>query len=263
MKLNTRPLKAEEIKARVAKVNKGGVKILLWKSSLADLNILDECLDPTDYSVAYPADGRCQISIWDNEKSCWVTKEGIGEGISPKTIANDALARAGTAWGIGRELYTATDIFIFKDKLKTHKIEKDESGKDVCSCYDEFKVLDVKYQHGVIAYLKIGIAQYGEVHDVAELSFSTPKQSKPIKLTRETVEAPKLATQSMPACDLDLPEDEIILIGSCRGKKFGEVKGTAIFNSFLNWAKSATTNYSEKTQAEQFARLQALARATV
>lgn len=262
MKLNTRKLKANEIKAKVAKTNKGGVILLLWKSSLADLTILDEALDPSDYEITYPSKGVCRISIWDKEKGCWVSKEGIGEGNSPKSLANDSLMRAGIAWGIGRELYTANDIFIYKDKLKTYK-DTEEDGKDVCVCYDEFQVLDILYQNDSISYLKIGIAQYGEIHHTVEFSFiSEQKGSKATgkKGKEKSVKEPaKAESTSCKPSECVLPDDEIILMGNCRGKTFGEVRETEVFHSFLGWAKTATTRYADPKQAEQFDRIKVYA----
>lgn len=266
MKLNVRKLEANEVKAKIAKTNKGGVVLLLWKTSLADLTILDEALDPTDYEITYPSAGICRISIWDKEKSCWVSKEGIGEGISPKSLANDSLMRAGIAWGIGRELYTANEIFIYKSKLRTYKEDKDENGKEIYSCYDEFQVLDIEYQNDSISYLKIGIAQYGEVHDTVEFNFNSEKRKKTsgkkketAKKTKESIPAASAPDESESTSTGELADDEIILMGNCRGKTFGEVQDTETFRSFLGWAKTATTHYADPKQREQFDRIKAYA----
>lgn len=261
MKLNTRKLEANEIKARIAKTNKGGVTLLLWKSALADLTILDEALDQSDYEITYPAEGRCKISIWDKEKGCWVSKEGIGEGSSPKSLANDSLMRAGIAWGIGRELYTAENIFIYKDKLKTFQEGKDDNGKDVYTCYDDFSVMEIRYQEDKISYLKIGIAQYGKIHNTVEFNFAAKakpaKTEKPAKQESATKESSDKPVAPKP--EDALADDEIILMGNCRGKMFSEVQGTKTFNSFLGWAKTASTHYTDPAMAEQFERIKAYA----
>ena len=144
MKLKIRNLKANEIKPAVAKANAGGAVLLLWKNNLADLTILDEIIDSTNYEIRYPQENVCCISIWDGTKKCFVSKEGIGEGISPKSIANDALRRAGTAWGIGRELFSIGELFVPKEMLKAWS-ETETDGKKYFHCYDEFRVLDVQY----------------------------------------------------------------------------------------------------------------------
>lgn len=276
MKLNMRKLKPNEMKAKIAKTNSGGVILLLWKSPLADINVLDEVLDTTDYEITYPSEGRCRISIWDSEKDSWVSKEGIGEGTTPKGLANDALSRAGTAWGIGRELFVPQELFIYKDKLKSFKEETGENGKTYYVCFDEFHVLDVKYELDTISYLKIGIAQYGKAHHEVEFDFSdsvaskkavNPVQQKaPASEKRETSQKESVnheqKNEKIPKNSDKgeyLAEDETILMGNCKGKTYQEVKDTEIFVSFLKWAKKTSTKYDDPSKNEQFARIKALA----
>lgn len=200
MKLKIRNLKANEIKPAVAKANAGGAVLLLWKNNLADLTILDEIIDSTNYEIRYPQENVCCISIWDGTKKCFVSKEGIGEGISPKSIANDALRRAGTAWGIGRELFSIGELFVPKEMLKAWS-ETETDGKKYFHCYDEFRVLDVQYSkdNAVIVYLKIAISQYGKQHHVIEFHLNEdvvpeskePKSGRSSKKTADKENAEK------------------------------------------------------------------------
>ena len=314
MKLKIRNLKANEIKPAVAKANAGGAVLLLWKNNLADLTILDEIIDSTNYEIRYPQENVCCISIWDGTKKCFVSKEGIGEGISPKSIANDALRRAGTAWGIGRELFSIGELFVPKEMLKAWS-ETETDGKKYFHCYDEFRVLDVQYSkdNAVIVYLKIAISQYGKQHHVIEFHLNEdvvpeskePKSGRSSKKTadKETAEKENVSDveaksddaekavqdekaepastsddveknndvekhSDMPEKDVEaqsaevkplLADDEIILMGNCRNKAYKDVKDTPMFKSFLNWAKNATTKYSDAKTAEQFARIKEFA----
>lgn len=146
MNINFRLLRAEEIEVRIASCNRGGVQLLLYKSARVDANILDETVGNLNWSKTYTRDNHnCILSIWDSEKNCWIQKEDTGtESYSEaeKGLASDSFKRAGFAFGIGRELYTAPNIFIFASDLVTYK---DDGMK--CRCYDSFRVVEVVYNH--------------------------------------------------------------------------------------------------------------------
>lgn len=264
MRLDVRKLNADEIRVKPGKVNNGGVSLLLWKDGLCDYKILEESLESDMFQITYPDPGRCRISIWDTEKNCWVSKEGIGEGSSPKTLAGDALKRAGTAWGIGRELYTAGDMFVFKDKLKSWKMEKNDDGKEVAVCYDTFKVEEIRYNDDRIDFVRIGIYQYGKKHGEETFHFTsgqTMSQQKPdaVKEKEPKTTPPQRTTKPVGSNPDPIRDDEVILIGNCKGKKYGDVKDTPTFKSFLKWTRTATTSYQNPDCADQLARFKMLA----
>jgi len=144
MAVNFRLLRADEIEVRIASCNKGGVQLLLYKNARVDANILDEALGAYGWKKRYTRDNRnCIISIWDSEKNCWIDKEDTGtESYSEaeKGLASDSFKRAGFAWGIGRELYTAPNIFIFASELASF-----QNDGVRCKCYDSFRVIEVVY----------------------------------------------------------------------------------------------------------------------
>jgi len=114
-----RLLKPDEISCRVQQVtDSAGAIILLYKDARVDMNILDETYGPTNWQRNHQTiDGNlyCTISIWDEDKAQWVSKQDVGvESATEATKgeASDAFKRAGFNWGIGRELYTAPFIFI-------------------------------------------------------------------------------------------------------------------------------------------------------
>lgn len=130
--MNIRPLRADEIEARVQIVKKTGCSILLYKDARCDMRILDEVVGPGNWTRSHEViNGNlfCNVSIWDKEKKQWVTKQDVGtESYTEKEKgqASDSFKRACFNWGIGRELYTAPFIWInlstddFKDeKIKT------------------------------------------------------------------------------------------------------------------------------------------------
>lgn len=114
-----RALLPEEISCRVQQVteNKGAI-ILLYKDARVDMNILDETYGAMNWKREHQTiDGNlyCTISVWDEAKSQWVSKQDVGvESYTEATKgeASDAFKRAGFNWAIGRELYTGPFIFV-------------------------------------------------------------------------------------------------------------------------------------------------------
>lgn len=114
-----RALLPEEISCRVQQVtDSAGAIILLYKDARVDMNILDETYGPMNWKREHTTiDGNlyCTISVWDESKGQWVSKQDVGvESYTEATKgeASDSFKRAGFNWGIGRELYTGPFIFI-------------------------------------------------------------------------------------------------------------------------------------------------------
>lgn len=143
MKLEFRTLEPSEIECRVSSIGNGWVSLLLYKDARVDQNILDETVGAMNWQKSYCRDNaNCIVSIWDEEKAQWISKEDTGKESNTeaeKGLASDSFKRACFNWGIGRELYTAPDIFI--DALTT----KNEKGK--WECKEKFKVASISYDH--------------------------------------------------------------------------------------------------------------------
>ena len=136
MGLNFRTLKANEIDCRVAQIESNWCTILLYKDARADMDLLDETVGATNWKREHLRDNaNCKVSIWDEDKKEWVSKEDTGtESFTEqeKGLASDSFKRACVNWGIGRELYTAPSIFILPKKEMGKKTKKlDENGEDV------------------------------------------------------------------------------------------------------------------------------------
>ena len=124
--LKFRCLRAEDVNARVQKLVVGsGAILLLYKDARVDMAMLDKEVGPFNWKREHSRDNaNCTISIWDEEKSQWVSKEDVGTPSNTeaeKGLASDAFKRAGFNWGIGRELYTAPFIWVNADKFQTRK----------------------------------------------------------------------------------------------------------------------------------------------
>lgn len=154
-----RQLRADEITIR-AEGSRDGVELLLYKDARTDQNILDETVGPMNWKKSYSNNNcNCVISIYNENIHEWISKEDVGscEGSAydrNKALASDAFKRAGFAWGIGRELYTAPMIYL---SINDVTCTTDIKGNLVCT--DTFKVEEIRYRNcdGIraIEYLRI------------------------------------------------------------------------------------------------------------
>lgn len=170
-----RLLNADEIDCRVSTVSEKGLSLLLYKDSRVDMNLLDETVGPMNWKRSHTRDNaNCIVSIWDDTKNQWVSKEDTGtESFTEKEkgLASDSFKRACFNWGIGRELYTAPFIWVMASNVKL----VDKNGKK--STYDKFKVKSIGYNDsGVINALEIVNAQTNKT--VYQFKSSEPEQEK-------------------------------------------------------------------------------------
>jgi hypothetical protein len=158
MKLEFRLLTAEEIDCRVSVCNQWGVGLLLYKDARCDQNILDETVGAMNWQRHHLRDNaNCIVSIWDDEKKQWIEKEDTGKESNTeaeKGLASDSFKRACFNWGIGRELYTAPNMFVLKKDLKNHE-EFEWQGKKKYTTKDTFTVTEIEYLEGKIVYVKV------------------------------------------------------------------------------------------------------------
>lgn len=134
-----RDLLAEEIECRVAQSKSNGVSLLLYKDARCDQNILDETVGAMNWQRMHTRDNaNCVVSLWDEKKQMWVSKEDTGTESNTekeKGLASDSFKRACFNWGIGRELYTAPFIWIKAEDCTALS----ESNGNV-KCLDTFAV---------------------------------------------------------------------------------------------------------------------------
>lgn len=139
-----RTLRADEIECRIATINQKGLTLLLYKDARVDQNILDETVGCMNWQRSHTRDNaNCIVSIWDDEKKQWISKEDTGtESYTEKEkgLASDSFKRACFNWGIGRELYSAPFIWIGAENadIKT-------GGNGKMQCFDKFAVEQIIY----------------------------------------------------------------------------------------------------------------------
>jgi hypothetical protein len=172
-----RLLRADEIDVRISIVKDWGIGLLLYKDARCDQNILDETVGPMNWQRHHTRENaNCIVSIWDAEKNQWIEKEDTGtESYTEKEkgLASDSFKRACFNWGIGRELYTAPSMLVFKKNLK--KLTE-VNGK--WSCSDRFSVKDIEYDGRKIAKVDVLNETTGEVLTFGEPVAETKKTEK-------------------------------------------------------------------------------------
>jgi len=149
-----RKLKENEIECRVASIKQKGLSLLLYKDARCDMNILDETVGAMGWKREHTRENKnCIVSIWDEDKRQWISKEDTGtESYTEKEkgLASDSFKRACFNWGIGRELYTSPFIWINSSMYNG----KEKNGK--WSTFTKFKVSKIGYDdNGFISELQI------------------------------------------------------------------------------------------------------------
>lgn len=141
--LKFRTLRADEIDIRVAMVKESGLSLLLYKDARSDMNILDETVGCMNWKREHTRNNaNCIVSLWDEEKQQWISKEDTGaESFTEKEkgLASDSFKRACFNWGIGRELYTAPFIWVNSSDVNITK-----NGNKLTT-YDKFNIEKIAF----------------------------------------------------------------------------------------------------------------------
>lgn len=145
-----RKLRESEIDVRVQSCTQKGCILLLYKDARCDMNILDEVVGPMNWERKHEeikGNLYCTVSIWDKEKSMWISKSDCGSESNTeaeKGHASDSFKRACFNWGIGRELYTSP--FLWVKASDCNIVEKTFNGKKKFQCTDRFEVAKITYK---------------------------------------------------------------------------------------------------------------------
>lgn len=195
-----RDLTADEIEVRIGTISKSGtgLSLLLYKDARCDMAILDETVGPMNWQRRhYDCKGNlfCGIAInrnyydntmpveWVEKSDCGVESRQDGNGNEKKGEASDSFKRAGTNWGIGRELYTSP--FIWLDAATAGLKKNDRGGYETKKI---FSVGDIKIVNKKITGLSISdvnnkkvVYEWGDCIniDVPEEAAEEPKQISP------------------------------------------------------------------------------------
>lgn len=139
-----RKLYADEIECRIGTISEKGLSLLLYKDARVDMSLLDETVGPMNWKREHTRENRnCIVSIYDEKKKEWVSKEDTGTESNTeaeKGLASDSFKRACFNWGIGRELYTAPFIWVKAEDCTITNF----GGKKRCN--DRFVVVKLTYK---------------------------------------------------------------------------------------------------------------------
>jgi hypothetical protein len=143
------PLTLDQIDFRVQSVNRGGYALILaYKDARVDINRLTNVCGALGWKREHTRDNKnCIVSVWDDERKHWVSKEDTGTESNTeqqKGLASDSFKRACFNWGIGIELY---DYPMIKVKLKDKEWElKEKNGKKYATTTYEFNLKSWNWQ---------------------------------------------------------------------------------------------------------------------
>lgn len=179
-----RSLTAAEVECRVATCSDKGVSLLLYKDARCDMKILDETVGAENWQRKHDVvNGNlfCTVSIWDDEKKTWISKQDVGvESYTEKEKgqASDSFKRACVNWGIGRELYTAPFIWVSADKINMSQ------DKGRWTTREKFYVTAMEIENGEITLLSIAsektkkeVYSFGKKGQSAEKGPTTQQQT--------------------------------------------------------------------------------------
>ena len=216
-KSEIRTLRADEIEVKVKQIGETGAVALLYKTARTDMAMLDEIYGAGNWQNDYKeikgnlycgigirfADGADYVWRWD----CGIESRADDEGNEKKGEASDAFKRAGTRWGIGRELYTAPFIFL---KVDT-KPGGAANGKARYVLADKFARFDVK-EIGYDANRRINRLVIIDEKD--RIVFTYPKACADMKPLPEKKDGQVLKNkQSVKDVLIEALETEVILKG--------------------------------------------------
>lgn len=259
--LNFRKLYPSEVEARVAQVNQWGVSVLLYKDARVDMTLLDETVGPMNWQKSYSRDNaNCVVSIWDDEKKQWISKEDTGTESNTekeKGLASDSFKRACFNWGIGRELYSSPRIFFWSKELHGFS---DQNGRYRCT--DRFTVRDIEYtEQGLIKSVTIDVSDNKGVYLSKTFMSEKAERAANDRTAASATSAPAASAEPKPAptpkkssgkITAPIKDDEVILVGDCKGKTFGEVKNTKPFLEYLKSCMNSTAGFDTEEEQKQF-----------
>lgn len=144
-----KPLPIESIDFRIQSINNGGyATILAYKDARVDMQVLDNVIGALNWKREHTRDNKnCIVSIWDEEKKDWVSKEDTGtESMTEqaKGLASDSFKRACFNWGIGRELY---DYPVISVKLNENEMQETGKPRPKYKASFDLKLKDWKWAH--------------------------------------------------------------------------------------------------------------------
>ena len=179
--INFPNLTAEDIEVRVDRIsennNGAGLNLLLYKDARVDMKMLDEVVGQENWQRKhFKLDGTtfcsvgilCPLDEMGAEKK-WVWKTDCGTPSnfeSEKGAASDAFKRACFNWGIGRELYTSPEIFIWQAKETAEPFFTLSHKGDKPTTWDKFECAKILIENKKIVAVAIRNLSTGKLWSI-------------------------------------------------------------------------------------------------
>lgn len=224
-----RLLGPDDIELRVGQAYENKCTLLLYKNARVDMNILDEWVGPLNWTRSHEVvNGNlfCTVSIYDDDRGVWISKQDVGTESrqdAEKGQASDSFKRACVNWGIGRELYTAPDVWI---DLSPAEIGRGKTGNIIVKT--RFHVSDIEYQDRKITRLVVkdsrGIVRFHTGQRVNAPAPEPTQQQPPAQTTKRSAppkqEPPK---QTAPTPAPASGNDMMLTFGKHKGEMLSDV----------------------------------------
>lgn len=256
-----RLLNADEIEVKIKQVGEKGAVALLYKTARTDMAILDETFGSSHWTNDYKeikGNLYCGIGVYMYDAKEWVWRWDCGiesradeEGNEKKGEASDAFKRAGTRWGIGRELYTAPFIFL---SVPTKSAGKDAKGRVRYALENKFTQFSVE---------KIGYDEKRRINSLVisdengRIVYSFPKKSSEngAQPAKSGVGAAKAAPEGRQATEPKKPAEaqkitfekacEKTFVKGDRKYKLGDLSNEWLVKALQNYTYIALHPYIE------------------
>lgn len=248
-----RTLYPNEIECRAAQVTEKGVTLLLYKDARVDQKLLDEVVGPMNWQRSHSRDNaNCTVSIWDESKKQWVSKEDTGKESNTeaeKGLASDSFKRACFNWGIGRELYSAPFVWIGKENADIREAGTDAKGKKRYTTYDRFEVSSITYDENrnivglivrnaktkKIVYNYGSVAESSQVHTKVEPKTEATPEQQAEAIGKQKIDAAKIAALTTAAANHGVPLDKLCKL--YKVESLAQISENQFSNINSNWER--------------------------
>ena len=195
-------LTKDDIELRIGQMNQDKTKasLLLYQDARCGLKYLDQVVGVGNWQKRYyEVRGLviCSLGIYDEETKQFIWKDDTGSSGTieeEKSIVSDSFKRCCVCWGLGRELYSAPNIWV-----------------NVSSKYDKFYVKEIGYdENREINRLVITDNKGNEVYSYgvgAKSGYNKPKTTEKPNVTLNEVSA---SVNSMEDTPLDNDDMKVI-----------------------------------------------------
>ena len=130
--MEARKLQAKEISCRVQQITADGLSLLLYITSRAAMNLMDDTFGALMWkreSREVNGEERCVVSVYNPEIKEWISRDDVGTASyteKEKGRASDAFKRACVNFGIGRSFiqHHGSGSRMRAQRLKRRKIKR-------------------------------------------------------------------------------------------------------------------------------------------